>query len=66
MNTKDTTTKRNKSSFSIKAKVALLCTIFILIAVSINYALLVNVSQKTITTNTEETMLDLSTAYGKT
>jgi methyl-accepting chemotaxis protein len=51
-------------SISIKAKISILCIILILIAVSINSLILVSVSQKTITSNTESTMQDLSTAYG--
>lgn len=65
MNTKEKTLKHSKTSFSIKAKVSLLCTIFILIATSVNYLLLVNVSKDTIMDNTETTMQDLADAYGK-
>jgi len=57
------TSKVKKSSFSIKAKVSLLCTTFILITVIINNTILVNVSKKAITSNTEATMIDLATAY---
>jgi methyl-accepting chemotaxis protein len=65
MNTKEKTLKHSKTSFSIKAKVSLLCTIFILIATSVNYFMLVNVSQSTIMDNTKTTMEDLADAYGK-
>lgn len=64
MNTKENTKKHRTSSFSIKTKVSLLCTVFILIATSVNYLLLVNVSKKTITNNTKTTMKDLADAYG--
>ncbi|MDF2589077.1 MAG: methyl-accepting chemotaxis protein [Anaerocolumna sp.] len=65
MMTKNKSQNTSKVSFSIKAKVSLLCTIFILIAVTINYVLLESVSKKTITANTATTMVDLATAYGQ-
>ena len=58
-------TKNKKLSFTIKAKVSLLCTILILTAVIFNYLFLVNASKSTIIANTEETMLDLATAYSQ-
>ncbi|MDF2543093.1 MAG: methyl-accepting chemotaxis protein [Herbinix sp.] len=59
------TKKRKKeiSFFSIKAKVTLLCTTFILIAVIFNYSFLVNVSKTAITDNTEATLSTLAQAY---
>ncbi|MDF2802193.1 MAG: methyl-accepting chemotaxis protein [Anaerocolumna sp.] len=63
------TTKENHSkrrlNFSIKTKVALLCATFILIATSVNFLLIINVTKKTITSNTESTMKDLANAYGQ-
>lgn len=52
-----------KSIYSIKAKVSLLCTLFILIAVIFNYSFISNVSKKAITHNTEAAMQDLASAY---
>lgn len=49
--------------YSIKSKVSLLCTIFILIAVTFNYIFLSYVSKKAITHNTEAAMEDLASAY---
>lgn len=54
-----------KSISSIKAKVSLLCTLFILMAVTFNYSFLSNVSKNAITHNTEATMKDLASAYSK-
>jgi methyl-accepting chemotaxis protein len=54
-----------KSFFSIKAKVALLCTCSILIAVFINFLVMVQVSKDTITSNMEITMQDMASSYSK-
>lgn len=52
-----------KSLFSIKAKVALLCTCSIIIAVTFLFIYLINVYKDSITNNTEITMQSMSTAY---
>lgn len=52
-----------KLSFSIKTKVSLLCIIFILIAVIINFLFLGYATKSTITENTENNMLDLASSY---
>jgi methyl-accepting chemotaxis protein len=65
MPTKEKAFTQKKSSFSIKAKVSLLCTIFIILAVLINFLLLTNMSKKTITNNLEETLMDLASAYNQ-
>lgn len=65
MNKNETTKKGKTSSFSIKAKVALLCTVFILITSLFNTAVILTISKNTITDSTESTMLDLAAAYGK-
>ncbi len=62
--TKDKQSKKGLH-ISIKTKVALLCGIFILIATSVNFLLIINVTKKTITSNTESTMKDLANAYGQ-
>lgn len=49
--------------YSIKVKVALLCTCSIILAVAINAAYLINVCKDTITRNTEVTMQDLAASY---
>jgi methyl-accepting chemotaxis protein len=55
--------KPHKFYFSIKAKITLLCTCSILIAVFVTFTYLVNVSKKAITTSTEVTMLNLADSY---
>ncbi len=52
-----------KSLYSIKAKVALLCTCQVIIAVSLLFTYLINVYKDSITHNTEITMQGMSTAY---
>lgn len=63
MDKKKQTSKLKKSFFSIKAKVTLLCTVFILVAVIISNALIAKVSENIIVSNTEETLSSLATAY---
>jgi methyl-accepting chemotaxis protein len=55
--------KHRKSFFSIKAKIALLCTCSILIAVFVTFIYLVNVSKDAITGSTEVTMQNLAASY---
>lgn len=55
--------KPQKSFFSIKAKITLLCTCSILIAVFVTFSYLVNVSRNAITSSTEVTMLNLADSY---
>ncbi|BCN32427.1 methyl-accepting chemotaxis protein [Anaeromicropila herbilytica] len=55
-------TKAKSKGFNlhtIKAKVTLLCTFFILIAVLVNFLFVINITSNTITKNTQSTLLDL-------
>ncbi|MDF2941502.1 MAG: methyl-accepting chemotaxis protein [Herbinix sp.] len=54
-----------KSFFSIKAKVALLCTCSILIAVLVNSLFMGKVSKDAITSSTEITMQNMAESYNK-
>jgi methyl-accepting chemotaxis protein len=54
-----------KSFFSIRAKITLLCTCSILVAVTVTFFYLVNVSKSAITDSTEATMQELSDSYSK-
>ncbi|MGB4659259.1 MAG: methyl-accepting chemotaxis protein, partial [Mobilitalea sp.] len=56
-------TRIRKFIFSIKAKVALLCTCFIIIAIATNYSFLMKVSKTSIENNTEVTMEALADSY---
>lgn len=51
---------QKKILHSIKTKVSLLCASFIIIAVTISYSLIVNVSSKIIKENTESALLNLA------
>lgn len=63
MNQKPKKSSNKRSIFSIKAKVALLCTISILIAIIVNATLITNICKTAITRNTTTSMNDLATAY---
>jgi methyl-accepting chemotaxis protein len=65
MSKENSSRRGSKASFSIKAKVALLCTVFILITSLLNTSVIVTIAKNTITDNTESTMEDLATAYGQ-
>jgi Methyl-accepting chemotaxis protein len=56
-------TKSKKSIFSIKSKVSLLCTCFIVIAVTVNFIFMFNASKNAITDSTEVTMQSLAASY---
>lgn len=60
---KTNNTTSTKSFFSIKAKVALLCSCFIIIAVTVNFIFMFQVSQNAITNSTETTMKELAASY---
>ncbi len=56
-------TKAKKTFFSLKAKIALLCTCSILIAVTVNFIFMFNASKNAITDSTEIMMKDLASSY---
>jgi methyl-accepting chemotaxis protein len=55
--------KRQKSIFSIKVKIAFLCTIFIFISTSVTFLYLFQVSKNAIQDSTELTMQNLADSY---
>jgi methyl-accepting chemotaxis protein len=61
----NTKTGTPRKTFSIKTKVVILCTIFIMTAVIISNSALVMISKKAIADNTETSMEDLAAAYSK-
>lgn len=56
---------KTNTSRSIKFKITLLCTLFISIAVFTNYIILIYQAKATITTNTQNNMLDLADSYSQ-
>jgi methyl-accepting chemotaxis protein len=57
--TKAKTFSKRISLHSIKAKITILCAVFILIAVAVNYGFVIGITSNTILKNSESTMLDL-------
>lgn len=55
----------NKKFFSIKAKISILCIVFILIAVIFNVIFLGLSTKSAITKNTENNMIDLANSYSQ-
>lgn len=63
MNIRKTKDHKKRAFFSIRAKITVLCTCSILIAVMIVTTLFINVSRKAITNSTEVTLQDLTASY---
>jgi len=63
MKTRKTKDQKKQAFFSIRAKITVLCTCSILIAVMIVTTLFINVTRRAITNSTEVTLQDLTASY---